>query len=215
MKSKDKHLSLLQTVKLCGMLSNEIAADLDEKGLLEKQFDGRLKPVRTKPEKVARIIRKKCFKAIDFNPKTGEVKNPMLSFDRRYRVLETGTYQHLEGKNLNLNVGYEFVVEQGKVLNTSTGLSINGSVSPLDKVPFVSAGFSASNDVSKSEFSQVARGSAVSAATFLVVQQATMEIELRKFERCFTSSIMPDLFNDFQASDLTIKRENKYQIQIF
>lgn len=205
MKSKDKHLSLLQTVKLCGMLSNEIAADLDEKGLLEKQFDGRLKPVRTKPEKVARIIRKKCFKAIDFNPKTGEVKNPMLSFDRRYRVLETGTYQHLEGKNLNLNVGYEFVVEQGKVLNTSTGLSINGSVSPLDKVPFVSAGFSASNDVSKSEFSQVARGSAVSAATFLVVQQATMEIELRKFERCFTSSIMPDLFNDFQASDLTIK----------
>jgi hypothetical protein len=204
MKSKEKNLSLLQTVKLCGILSHEIAAELEEKNLLKTQYVRAGSP-RTKPDEVAATIREKCLKAIDFNPSTGEVKNPLLSFDRRYRVLETGTYQHIEGKNLNLNVGYEFAVEEGKVINTSTGLSINGSVSPLDKVPFVSAGMSASSDIGKTEFNQIARGSAVSAATFLVVQQATMEIELRKFERCFTSSMMPEMFNEFQAKDLTIK----------
>lgn len=219
--TENKSLSLLQATKLCGLLSEGAAEDLKRNSLLKRHQEYQSGSLRGytfradplietfKEEDIAALIRKKCLKSIEFNPETGAAQSELLAFDQRYRIFETGTYEHKEGKNMNLNVGYDFSVGEGNALSIASGLSINGSVSPLDKVPFVSAAITAGKEVSDSQSFSFSQGSSVSAATFLVVQQATMEIELRKFERCFTANLMPKMYYDLKASDLNLSENHQ------
>lgn len=208
LKSKEKNLSLLNAVQLCGLLSDQVAQDLYNQTLLEVRRigPGRGRNVQTSPQDTASVIQKRCLKSLNFNPKNGMVNSSGLSFDRRYRVLETGTYEHKEGKNMNLNVGYDFQISNGKTVQIGTSISASASVSAsVEKGPFAaSAGVTAAKEASEADFDQMTKGSVVSAATFLVVQQATMEIELKKFERCFTATLGPELYNDLHSEDLTL-----------
>ena len=224
--SKDLDLSLLEAVKLCGVLTQGIAAELRKNEVIKLRTQTRRYRSRVKNKSngvyeaktIAAILREKCLKSIDFNPKTGVAISPAISFDRRYRILETGTYEHKEGKNMNLNVGYDFQVNDGKVLQTTaafgvdTGLntSVTGTLgfgaggNSVGISAGISANATASKDVSKTDLTEISKGSSVGAATFLVVQQATMEIELRKFEKCFTANLSPTIFYDLAGEDLNL-----------
>ncbi|MBT4792969.1 MAG: hypothetical protein HON90_15440, partial [Halobacteriovoraceae bacterium] len=212
--TKDHKLKLIEAVKLCGLLSEGITAQLIGKKLIKEAMDN---PIardldrerarkRNFQEKLyntnKNLIRKNCLKSIEFDPETGEVHSPHLSFDRRYRVIETGTYEHIEGKNLNINVGYGFEISDGQSNTVSSAFS--GSLSVGVPVSIVSGSITAAKEVAQTDVQAIVRASSVSSATFLVVQQATMEIELRKYEKCFTSHLMPSLFYDISADDLEL-----------
>jgi hypothetical protein len=216
--SKTEDLSLLQAVKLCGVLTEGIASELRSKDLVKydktiRRFRGQrvIRPSGLRETKlIEKSLREKCLKSIEFDPATGTIKSPAISFDRRYRVIETGTYEHKEGKNMNLNVGYDFQVGDGKVLAVSSALGVNAAINASVTGSLgiaeigVSGAATAGKEVSETEVTEITRGSSVGAATFLVVQQATMEIELRKFERCFTANLSPTIFYDLNAQDLKL-----------
>lgn len=216
--SNSEQLTLTQSVKFCGILSEGIAAELKKQKLLklhtrknsylERKRGAGLVTIAYEDKLLEEKLREVCLKKIKFNTETGKVGSDHISFDRRLRVIETGTYQHIEGKNLNVNVGYDFAVSDGRVIQVASGLGISGSVNPLSKIPVVkdiaSVNISASKDVASVKAIELGRSSSVSSAVFLVVQQATMEIELRKFERCFTASFMPTMFYDMKAEDLDL-----------
>lgn len=221
--STENQLTLTQAVKFCGILSEGVSLELQKKGLLkqharrqtrQERAQGYPQWVMESSEKlIEERLREKCLKEIKFNPETGLVESPHIAFDRRHRVVETGTYQHIEGKNMNLNVGYDFAVSDGRIIQVASGLGISGSVNPLSQIPVIkdvaSMNITASKDVASVQAIEIGRSSSVSAAVFLVTQQATMEIELRKFERCFTASFMPNLYYDLVAEDLNLVEGKK------
>lgn len=215
-------LNLLEAVNICSIVTHNIGHELRDNGLIApdawkgKRSQGKGRkgtPIYTEDYLKTKdiLLRELCLRSIEFNPKDGSVDLPHIAFDRRYRVIETGTYEHKEGKNLNINVGMDFTVGQGKVVQNGTSISANVSVSGgvgADAGFFkAEAGIGAQigKEASEGEEKSIGRGSSVSTATFLVVQQATMEIELRKFERCFTAQLAPSLFYDKTSEDLGLK----------
>lgn len=206
--SREKKPSLINAVELCGILTEKVSSSLRENGFL--QVNPRMRGANFQRDYfgslVAKRLRKKCLKSIEFDPQTGYVKNSGIAFDKRYRILKTGKYVHNEGKNMNLNIAYDVTIGSAEVLQDSTAFEGQGNIGYGGK--FGGGGIALARQVSKAEVDEIAHGTSVNAATFLVVQQATMQIEIEKFERCFTASLHPKLFNDlYSKEDLKLKEQ--------
>ena len=264
-------LSLLQATKLCGLLTQRIAGQLVDKNMISDEYVGVPGKPRSvedlvnsagymmadnDPEKrkfmglpenrpkllIHKALRKICLQSIKLDYRTGKVNAPMLSFDRRHRVIETEGYEHKIGQNMNLNVGYGFEMNFAELNMSSTTIGLNGASIPaammvaaskkgadllklrkakktgtdLKNIKSSSLGVMieagllsgliiASKTLDRTEVNEIAKGSSVSEGVFLVVQQATMEITLKKYERCFTSHLSPALFYGKSPEDLYLR----------
>ena len=157
-----------------------------------------------------------CISKIRYVPQAEKVFFDELSVQRRYRILETGSYQHLAGKNMNLNVGTDFVLSNLTNLSHiyELGFSLKGSMAigsvmgrHFNLIPLEGA-LNYSNVYAKSRESEEVRNVNTSLAVFLVVQKAEMKIEIKKHEKCLTLRLAPLFFKDIDAEKMRFKDED-------
>lgn len=239
------NLNLIDAIKICSVLTQQISNQLLEKKLTDQsQWQ---KTVKTPEE----YLLEKCFSQIHFiddesinngfmvlqnqvNPTNKPVDRVIINginFDRRYKVLKTGSYEHKAGKNTNIIVGADFGVGSYQDINTASNLGLNqGALLGLPAVGIGAyAGLAAAGIVAappialtavagglaalgglaiwqdtnnKAEGVNLTNTSSVNMSTYLVVQQAEMEIIIERHEKCLSFQFTPDLINDLDFKQL-------------
>lgn len=116
---------------------------------------------------------------------------PAVFMERKYKVLQTGKYRYKGGKSLNLNVGANFTVNYNQALAWSQSFNPLG---PLNGIPVVGSVLSPfALRIGHEETRSRGNGTSVSEQAFLVMQQATMDLELVNYERCLLLRPNPSL----------------------
>ncbi|NQZ02407.1 MAG: hypothetical protein HRT45_17245, partial [Bdellovibrionales bacterium] len=221
-------LSLVDAVRLCASHSERATELLSSGGhivsdaVASEQYYYRPEENHRFTGKAEQMVYKtlaqRCLEQIVYLPESKKLYLSAFSFDRRWRIHKTGPYQHIAGKNMNLNVGIDFgvttfnnshdVVQTGvaaipaMVAVFGLGGAIIGSVVPVLGTGIGAAvGSFAGGVIGSLVFSLVQEdvegvstsiSTAVSAATFLVVQKAEMEIQIFEHEKCLTSQFTPN-----------------------
>ncbi len=136
------NLTLLEALKICSILTDQIATILKREKLLKEDTNSWFKPKKTPEE----YLLEYCFSKIhhidtqtildevlELNDQVAFDNKPIdrvfidgITFDRRRRVVRTGAYEHKAGKNTNLNVGVGFDVGTYNDTNTMASLGVNG-----------------------------------------------------------------------------------------
>lgn len=196
LKTGVKGIDLSSALKVCKYLSEKAIARLVEQDMIDPKVTSggayRLTP--------GKYLLDHCLQGIKYIPSSGDVHLTSLSFDRRYRIITPGAYRHISGKNMNINVGSETVIANYKDTGTATSFGSNAAfiglmAAGISKAnPLVSAvvgavgGFLAvAKSATKAYGVNEATASAISAATFLVVQKAEMEFTIETHEKCLIS----------------------------
>ena len=170
------------------------------------QFNEKYKkevPERSR-KRMSRRAFDRCLQTNIYYPNIDEMNLGGLSMHRQLLVKKTGKFSHKAGKNMNINVGNDFSVGHFNSTSRDSSASLNlvgiagGLGLAMTIVPGVgnlallaAAGITLATTApgfTKSTSSSLgytrSQGSSVSAGTYLVVQRAEVEIELRKYERC-------------------------------
>ena len=98
-------MTLVDQIRLCRFMSKRVVRNGVKENVINLM---EAKEVETR-------MNNHCLIEIEFDKFTGLAYNPALSVDRRYIVGETGSYRHINGKNMNINVGTDFGLTKYKV----------------------------------------------------------------------------------------------------
>gem|GEM_PF-3640021 len=118
----------------------------------------------------------------------GEGNEP-LHIERKYKINETGRYYYLGGKSLNINLSQNIGISH----STSAGKSHNFNPSKFimswlpKQLDLYGYSYSRNENLSASE------GTSVSQGTFLVMQNAEFDVELKNYEQCMVVRWSEDL----------------------
>ncbi len=133
-----------------------------------------------------------------------------IVIERKVRAYSTtDRYVYRGGKSLNINLSASFN------LSSSNGIKVvtSANFKPWDWVSDVTGallgrvarniigGVGISQSNSMDESAGRSQGVTVSSGTFLVSQQATLDIELGEYERCLVVRLHPKIIKDFMDSD--------------
>ncbi len=119
-------------------------------------------------------VYKKC---LEYAAK-GEFNEP-LAIERKYRIEETGRYYYLGGKALNITLGQQVGISHKNDSNKLHKMDI-GSITSF--LPSFLKGYGYS--YSRGEGISANDGLNVQQGTFLVMQNAEFDVELKKYEQC-------------------------------
>lgn len=108
----------------------------------------------------------------------GEFNEP-LDIERKYRIEETGRYYYLGGKALNITLGQQVGISHKNDSNKLHKMDIGAITSFL---PSFLKGYGYS--YSRGEGVSANDGLNVQQGTFLVMQNAEFDVELKKYEQC-------------------------------
>ena len=146
-------------------------------------------------------LSEKCIGQI----KSGRYKEA-FAFDVKLRVFETGEYRYRGGKNMNLNVNGGYTLNHNEA--SGAGLSLSASFGYLPGLPFIKSipfigviGDIGSRVMRMSWDSSRARSDqkSMQEQTYLVMQTAALDIEIKKHEKCLA---------------LDFKQDNRYDMGI-
>jgi hypothetical protein len=213
-------LKLQDAIRICQTLTNRtIKQMLDHNLFAENSFLSGNKVDRAKT-----YLLESCYSKIQYMPKTKEILFKDISFDRRYKVIETGEYRQLTGKNMNINVDVGFGITSYKDISTVESIGLNkmaiaglaaaGIFAVTVGLP-VSAALAVtglggmllySGSVNDASGSNLGRNTSINAATFLVVQKAELEINLRKHEKCLTTQFSKNFAYELRLDRLFVKK---------
>lgn len=119
---------------------------------------------------------------------------PTFIVERKYKIYQTGDYRFKGGKSMNLNVGASFSLNHSESFSFGKSYNLLG---PLNGIPYVGAILSpAALRLSSDESKSRSDGTSISEQAFLVMQQATMDLELLRYEKCAIVRMHPDRFNE-------------------
>ncbi len=110
--------------------------------------------------------------------KLGKFNEP-LNIERKYRIEETGGYYYLGGKSLNITLGQQVGIAH-KIDSNKTHRIDSGAIT--NYLPPVLKSYNYS--YTSGEGFSMNRGLSIQQATFLVMQNAEFDIELKKYEQC-------------------------------
>ncbi len=231
-----RSMTLEDALRICVAMTDQsykklMATGLVEDGPSENEYDD-----LSNLSKVQVYLLHSCFAGIRYLPKSGEVFFDGIHFDRRYRVKQTGKYEHKAGMNININVGIDFSVSQYNDVSSAHSQGINdagvlglpaagiGAMAgaAVGNIPGAAVGalvggvgglFVASNTTAKADGVNMAQGQSVNAATFLVVQKADFEIDIVKHEKCLSLKFGDEFLDELNPERLglmpkvTMKKE--------
>ncbi len=211
-------LKLEDSLRICYALSKQVANSLVS--------TGQVKPSGLEPglfenlNSLERFVLHKCMARVRYLPVSDEVYLDGILFDRRYKILKTGSYEHIRGVNMNINVGIDFSISSYKDVSTAatagvndagvlgiTGAGIGAWVGgPVGAAVGASAGLLiASVSNSRADGVNQAQGVSVNAATFLVVQKADFHINILEHEKCLSLKFGREFANEVDPEDLHLK----------
>ena len=131
-------------------------------------------------------------------------EHPPVVFERKIRIYDTsGRHVYQGGKSLNISVSSKFDLthqssfDKGVNARFSPWRIMEGFLSSLPKVKDIVGGFDISFSTSRSDRVSEQNGTSVSPGTYLVVQQATLVIELKKYEYCIVVRFSPKMIHRF------------------
>lgn len=108
----------------------------------------------------------------------GEHNEP-LSIERKYKIKETGEYYYLGGKSLNINLGQNIGISHKNDSNKLHKMDVGALTGFLPKfLKGYGYSYSRGEGISANEGLNVMQG------TFLVMQNAEFDVELKKYEQC-------------------------------
>ncbi len=110
--------------------------------------------------------------------KLGKFNEP-LDIERKYKIKETGRYYYLGGKSLNITLGQQANISHKVNSDKSYKVDI-GYIKKYLPPLIVGSNYS----YSRSEGFSENNGLNIQQATFLVMQNAEFDIELKKYEQC-------------------------------
>ncbi len=176
------------------------------------------------------------------NRERSKNRSGLLNIERKLRVKKTGRYFSKGGKSQNLNVGASFSLQHSESFSESLsgGLGAGGLKTILKfgksgnsfmkggvgkfrlgmglfrDVPFAGGlidTFAFDYKLSESESNSFSDGTSINENTFLVMQDATMDIELLDYTKCIAISFnMAQLQEDSYQSDL--EKEVQYKMEL-
>ena len=128
-------------------------------------------------------------------------RSGVLNIERKIRVKETNLYFAKGGKSQNINVGASFTSDYRESLSQSWSLGFGVKTSP----------FFADLKRSGSQSNTKGNGVTIGEQTYLVMQDATMDIQLTDYIRCVSISLNPA---ELQSADILgqIKRIAKSDV---
>lgn len=207
-------ISLMGALRLCDTLAKQSETLLIEGDLLKN---------KDRSNKTFLKIRELCLSRVKYLPTLKTVYFDGMGFDQRYTNLKTGKYEHISGKNMNLNVGDDFSISGFNDISETSSLGLNGvgfigalaiGLGAAAAAPLLIAGGLATalggflivnTSVNQTSGTNVTGSTSVSIATFLVVQKAEMEIELLEHEKCLDIQMSPRTFTGVTPEDLKLK----------
>ena len=137
----------------------------------------------------------------------------LLNIERKIRVKKTGRYFSKGGKSQNLNVGNQFGLNHSQNFSDSWsgGYGMNaGQFLSRYNVPMPTIG--ADYKISSSESNTVSDGTSVNEQTFLVMQDAVMDIELLEYIKCTSIYINPRILNSQRSFALNYQNKMNHVI---
>ena len=215
-------VKLKDALRICDALSTQAVTSLKSENLFADKsfFSG-------DPEKRAhQYLLEECFKSVKYLPNNDKVYFSGITFDRRYRIIETGPYEHKAGKNMNLNVGIDFGIYgyndvQSVASVGGSGIALLGiaaagvaAVATGGLSVAVAAGLAGlassgvimySGSVNSVAGTMKMQTTGVNAATFLVVQQADMDIQIERHEKCLVTQFSPSVIENMDPRKLALK----------
>jgi hypothetical protein len=120
-------------------------------------------------------VYKKCLELAE----KGEGNEP-LYIERKYRIADTGRYYYLGGKSLNINLSQTIGISHSTGSNKSLKFDPSKFLTSFIPAKFDLFGYS----YTKNESLNANAGTSVSQGTFLVMQNAEFDVELKKYEQC-------------------------------
>ena len=127
-----------------------------------------------------------------------------LNIERKIRIKETGRYFHKGGKTQNVNVGSSFSLSYGEEFSHSFYVSfhitdvvkmlaslsqtVSAVLSPVLNI------FSIDYRVSQSKSNSRSSGTTISERTFLLMEEAAMDVEITDYIKCASVAITPEFF---------------------
>ncbi|MCJ8278105.1 MAG: hypothetical protein MJK18_14790 [Bdellovibrionales bacterium] len=219
-------MKLEDALPLCHSLASNVTKILAEKDMLAKiPFRLRL-AFESKEQRALTYLTDICFENVKYLPNQDEVYYGGVSYDRRYKVLQTGPYRHMAGKNMNLNVGIDFgILGYGDsnlvktlgadgisavvgIAAAGIGITIGAPVLTVaGLIGLASGAIIMSGTANEINGTMLSTGTSVNAATFLVVQKAEMEITIEKHKKCLSTQFSPELVKSFKLNRLGIKSD--------
>ena len=230
LKQGRRGMKLEDALPLCHALARNVTKTLAQtldwpesnpQAEMEKRAKTLFQGLFTQPsraEQAFTYLRDVCFKQVRYFPNQDEVRFTGVSFDRRYRILETGPYEHLAGKNINLNIGIDFsILGYGDSQTVGTiglgalgllgaiGVGVAGTAAVIGwPLAALAAGvaaavgsFAYTGSINKVEGTLKIQSTASSTNTFLVVQKAEIALTIERHIKCFTTQFSPKLVQTF------------------
>lgn len=118
--------------------------------------------------------------------------SPMI-LERKVRVKETsGEYFYKDGKSLNYNVGANFSMSYNLGFNRSQATDPAAILGLLKDIPGIAAVGSYKVSWSRSEGQSESNGTSINEGTYLAAQISTLDIELKKWEKCSVIRLRPE-----------------------
>lgn len=245
-----QNLNLLDALKICSALTQQITSEMRSQNLITDQGNFWSQPSKTPEE----YLLEYCFSKIHYiddetidneqlvlkaqnlsgNTSKNRVVLNGITFDRRYKIHKTGPYEHIAGKNTNLNVGVDFSVtgySDSQTVGTlglnggaliglpaagagaAIGAAASGPAAPIGAVAGAVIGAAvgtmsglliAQETANYANGVNMTRSTSVSMATYLVIQKAEMDIVLEKYEKCLSLQFSPDMINGIHFDKLQL-----------
>lgn len=139
------------------------------------------------------------------------VRYPPIIVERKLRTYRTNDrYVYRGGKSLNINVGATFTISSstGIKVTTTTNykpyeLATGGLSKYIDYIPFLGpwvntivGGFNLTRSTARDESAGRTDGTTIYGGTFLVNQQATLDMGLAEYERCMVARFHPTFMKE-------------------
>jgi hypothetical protein len=223
-------MKLEDALRICTLLAHQSARMLKESDLVDQDYSAWSGGPEHSMEEQLQL---RCFNRIKYLPNSKEVFFDGIHFDRRYKILETGSYEHIAGMNMNINVGINFGISSYDDVSTASSLGLNdsavlglpaagiglglamaGAAAPVAVAggAFVAASgglLVASRASTEADGVNQATTTAVDAATFLVVQKADFDIKIRRHIKCVTLKFGAEFLESLNARHLELKEDVK------
>lgn len=189
----DRPLGIKDSMRLCNLMAQGTVSQINKS---EEISEGLSKDIHWQ-------VFSKCARSLKKTSLENEIDSSNVFFwTQRMRVKQTGRYQHLNGKNMNINVGSSTYVgyetEAGSEFIGTLGGNFQIGVSLPIGVTF-SGGASAGVAIGAAEKEGVAKGNSVGIdiGTYLVVQKASMFVEIKRHEKCATLQVNGRFVEEF------------------
>lgn len=151
---------------------------------------------------------------------------PPIVIERKVRAYRTNNrYVYRGGKSLNINAGANFTLSSSMGIKSTTTSNfkpwdtvVGGITDLVGKIPFLGTALGVVNvtrSTAKDEAAGETNGTTIYGGTFLVSQQATIDMALSEYERCMIAKFHPKVLRDFidQIDDAAVEAGYGYEKQ--